>query len=347
MALVDQLFISGSWTSTALILTNLTGTPLVSAVVNPSGEALADLYTLDISVRTGGTCTVTVNTGSPNNPRKGDVFTLQPCDGTTVIDYIVPGAHIVLDTDAANGDEVTIELGTPYGTFDASGVDAGVPTTGIQHRVLNSGSAGVISAAVKFFTQAVMVSITNRPLVYVLPFARNATEKIAGSGSYRVMPYAFTFAGVTGSGPTKTATLAIDGVLATAIILDVATGDTVDGTSLKAIDTYAYRFLSGPLQDVEFAIAANVANGDKSNVLIFSSRYIQAAPDVAGSEGAYGTADVTLTEAGQADGVITASGVAYYWTRFLVPGSADSESNPYPTRLAISGSQSGGAGWEE
>lgn len=346
--LVDKLFISGSWTATPLIQDDITGTPLVSAVANPDGETISDIYTLTISARTGGTCTVTVTTGSVNNPSDGKVFTLQPCDDTTEIDYIVPGAVIVLDNDAANGNVVTIQLGTPYGAFDASGVDAGVPTDGVRHQIENTGSAGVIGAKVKCLTQAILVDKVNSPFASIKTFVPNATEKTAGGGSSRIMPYSLTLSAVSGSGPTRIATLEIDGASTGSILLDITTGDTVDGVGLKALGDYPYRVLSGPLEDLEFILSDIVANSDEANVLIFSSRYIQIASDEAGPvAGTFGTADVTLTESGQASGVITPSGVAYFWTRFLVPSLSNNESNPYPTKLAVSGSQSGDAGWEE
>lgn len=345
--LVDKLFISGSWVAVAAILQNVTGTPLVSAIANEDGEPISDLYTLTVSARSGGTCTITVTTGSFTNPYNGLVFTMQPCDDTTELNHLVPGATIVLDNAAANGNVATVQLGSPYGSFNSSGVDAGIPTTGVRHKVTNTGGSSSANCAIKHLVQAIMVDITNRPFTSIKSFAPSATEKTAGGGSDRVMPYALTISSVSGAGPTQIATVKVDGANTGSILLDVTTGATVSGIGLKALGDYPYKFLSGPLQDLEFVISDTVANGDKANVLIFNSRYIQTAEDISGSASTYGTADVSLTESGQASGVITPSGDAYFWTRFLVPSLSSNESNPYPCNLAITASESTGAGWGE
>lgn len=346
MALIDKIF-SGSWIDSDIKLTNVGGTAVTSAVADPNGEAIADTYTLTISSRTGGTCTVTVSTASSNNPYNGDVHTSVPCDSTTNIHNIVPGAVLVFNSAAANGNTSTVKLGLPQGSFDASGVDAGIPTSGLRHQVENTGADAVSLVTVKLLTQVVLVQKVNAPIAYVTPFADNATEKIAGGGSNRTMPYLLSLSSVSGSGLTRIATLSLDGVAVGSILKDLTTGSTVNGTGIKALGNYPYQFLSGPLQDVVFALSATVANSDSANVLIFPSRYVQIAEDLSGVEGLYGTADVTLTETGQASGTITASGVAYYWTRFLIPSGSNNQSNPYPCDLAISASSSSGAGWGE
>lgn len=346
MALIDKLFISGSWVATSAILTNLSGTPLVSAVANDDGEAIADIYTLTVSGRTGGTGTVTINTQSPNNPYNGLVFTSQPFDSATALSHIVPGATIVLHNTATNGDTASVQLGVPFGSFNASGIEAGTPTTGIRHKVTNTGASDATSCAVKHMTQAILVDKVGKPFTSIAPFAALATEKTAGGGSDQVVPYLLALSAISGSGPAQIATLKVDGANTGSIIQDVATGVTVSGVGLKATGDYAYRFLSGPLQDFQFIIAASISNGDSANILIFPSRYIQTASDTSGVAGTYGTSDVVLTESGQTAGVITASGDAYYWTRFLVPSLSSNKSNPYPCNLALTAGESEGAGWE-
>jgi hypothetical protein len=348
MGLKDQLFISGSWTDAAVRGNNVSGTPLTSAVATGTGEEISDVYTLSVSGRTGGTGTVTVNCDSPNNPYDGAVFAGTNFDGATAYTNIVPGTSLVFAVAGANGNSATVTIGDPYGDFDASGVGAGTPTTGVQHRVLNDGASDVTGAKARLLTQAVMVRITNKVFNYIKPFASGATEKTAGGGSNQVTPYALTISGVSGSGPSKVATLSVDGVaLGAASILDLTTGASVSGTGLKAISpAYAYRIQTGPLSGLEFGLDSGVANTDKANILIFNSRYVQIAPDVSGVAGTYGTADVDLTESGESTGVITGSGVAYFWVRFLVPASANNESNPYLAKIAIAANQSTAAGWE-
>lgn len=349
MGLIDQRFISGSWTAVTVRGTNTSGTPLISAELAETGERISDTYTLTVSARTGGTGTITIATTSPNNPYNGRIKTGLNFDDTTEYTTIVPGVVIVLDNAGANGNSATVIIGSPYGSFDASGIGAGVPTAGVRHRVLNDGASDVANAKAQLFTQVIAYKKVNSVLSYVSPFADNAVEKTAGGGSDRVMPYYLSISSVAGSGSGKTATLNIDGSpFGAASIFDIDAGTSQNSTLLKAITPgYRYRVIDGPLEGLEFELEAGVANSDGVNVLVFPSRYIQIAPDVAGVEGTYGVSAVDLTETGEATGVITAAGVAYFWTRFLVPQGANNESNPYPCKVALTASQSSDAGWEE
>lgn len=347
MALKDKILISAVWTDSSVRHTNTGGTMLTSSADNGTGEALADEYTLTASAVAGGTGTITVGTQSPNNPYKARVVTGVALDGATIYKNIIPGVNLVFSATTANGNASSVFVGVYLGTFDAFGGGAGVPSAGTRHQVENTGTGAVSNGVAKLLTQAVLYKKTGTVFNYTRPFADGATEKTAGGGSNRVMPYALSIAGVAGAGGAKTANLLVDGVvLGAASILDLSTGASVSGTGLKAIaPAYAYRIQTGPLTGLEFALDATCADGDVANVLIFPSRYVQIAPDVAGAAGTYGTANVTLTEAGQAAGVIQPAGVAYYWTRILVPSGASSESNPYPANVALSGTETGAAGW--
>lgn len=349
MALKDQLFIGGVWVDSDVRGENTAGTPVVSAVLGNTGEEISGVYTLTISNRSGATGDVTIATDDANNPFDGRVVTGVQFDDTTETIDVVPGVTIVFDNAAANGNTAEITIGNPYGSFDASGVGAGVPTAGVQHQVENDGASSVANAKAQLLTQAIWVRNPDRVFDYIGPFAESAVEKTAGGGSDRVMPYVVTISGVSGSGPSKVATISIDGVAMPALsLLDLTTGDLVSGTGIKAVSpAYPYRVADGDLEGLEFALHEDVANTDECNLLIFPSRYVQIAEDVAGVAGTYGTDPVDLTESGEATGVITASGVAYYWTRFLVPLSANNESNPYPCNVALTASQSTAAGWED
>lgn len=347
--LIDQIEISSVWTDSDVRGSNVTGTPVVSAVLNPTGELIPDDYVITISARAGSTGTVTISSASPNNPYLGRVVTGVTMDDATEVTNIIPGVTIVFDNAAANGNTASIIAGDPYGSFDATGVSAGVPTTGVRHRVHNDGEADVSDAQVLLMTQAIAVKKTGAVFEYIKPFAPGATEKIAGGGSSRVMPYLITITNVAGSGESKTCSVSVDGVVFGADeLLDMVSGDTQDGDDVKALGgDNPYRVVAGDLEGLEFAIDPACANTNTANVLVFPSRYIQIAPDVAGVEGTYGTDPVDLTSTGETTGVIAADGYAYYWVRYLVPESANNESNPYPANTAIQASQSTAAGWEE
>lgn len=346
MALKDQLYIASVWTDADVQGTNDTGTPVTSAVLTNDGQEISDTYGLAISGRSGSTGTVTVS-ASTNNPYNGRVVTGVAMDDATEVTDVVPGVTIVFSSGTVNLDAATIVVGDPYGAFDASGVDAGVPTAGVRHRVVNTGTADVASATAKLLTQSIQVKKTGLVFDYIGPFAENAVEKTAGGGSSQIIPYALSVSAIAGSGPTKTCTLSVDGVaFTTDQILDLTTGVTQDGTLIKALgSSYPYRVVAGDLEGLEFSVDPNCANSNVANIMIFPSRYVQIASDTAGVEGTYGTTDVELTEAGQSAGVITPSGYAYFWARYVVPSSANNESNPYPTNIALSASLSTSAGW--
>lgn len=346
--LQDQTLVSAVWTPSAARFVNTTGTPIFAVSDAGTGEAIADEYSLTLSAVAGGTGTVTVGTQTANNPYKGRVVAGVALNSATVYTNIIPGINVTMTTGGANGNVGTVYVGIYAGTFDAFGGGAGTPSAGVRHRAYNTGTGAVANSVAELLTMAKLVrKVGSGILAYVRPFADGATEKVTGGGSSRVEPYHITVANVTGTGSAKVADLQVDGVTLGAVtILDLTTGTLVSGSGLKAISpAYPYRIITGPLFGLEFALSASVANGDTANVLIFNTRYVQIAPDVGGVAGTYGVADVVLTQAGQGAGVIQPTGEAFYWVRILVPAGANSESNPYPGDVALSGTETGAANW--
>jgi hypothetical protein len=346
MPLIDRIEVEAVWTDPKSRFDNTTGTLLVSAGPSDTGEAIPDLYTLVITGVGGGNGDVTVQTASDSNPYKGRVVTDVPLDSATEVFNVIPGMSLVFSSSAAESDAAEVEFGTAWGTFNSFGVTAGDPSEGIRHQVENDSTVAVSDAVAKLLTQAVLVKKTGSALSYVGPFAENAVEKVDGD---RTMPYALKTVNVSGSGSGKTADLQVDGVtLGATTVREISTGEEMDGTGLKAVSpNHYYEIISGPLDGLVFAIHASCANNNVGNVLIFPSRNIQIAPDVAGVEGTYGTADVDLTETDESTGVITAGGFAYFWMRVLVPPGAPSESNPHPGNVCVQGIETSEAGWLE
>lgn len=346
--LKDQILIAAVWTDTDLILTNTNGTPVASAVSNADGRGLADTYTLSFaSVVAGVSADVTVTPSSPNNPYTSTQNVL--LDGVTEYKDIVPGITLIFSSNGGftNAWNATVKIGEFLGIFDAFGGGAGVPSAGVRHRVINNGTGAVSAAKATLLPIAKWVKKIGRVFDTVRNFAEGATEKQAGGGSSQVKPYVISISNVAGVGAAKTCSVSVDGVLFGADTLrNLSTGVSQNGDNVKAISPGAfYRVIAGDLTGLEFAISANTANGDTANVLIFESRFIQTASDVGGVAGAYGVADITLTQAGQAAGVIQPGGVAYFWRRVLVPAGANAESNPYPGDVALKATESGAAGW--
>jgi hypothetical protein len=347
MALKDYIFIGAAWVESALRYANLVGALVAAAVDGATGEALADEYTLTLSAVAGGTGTVTVQTLSPNNPYNGRVAAGVALNGATTYKNIVPGAVLTFTAGQANGAQSVVKVGQYLGTFDAFGAGAGVPSAATRHRVVNDGTGAVSDAVARLLTQAVMYKQIGSALLFVKPFADGATEKL-NPGSTRTEPYNLTIVNVAGAGAGKTADLRIDGAaFGAASILNVATGALTDSVGLKAVaGGWTYVVVTGPLTGLEFSLDAACANGDEANVLVFPSRYVQiAADDGAGAPVAWGTANIVLTQAGQAAGVIQPGGEAFYHARILVPISSGALSNPHPASVALSGTETGGANW--
>lgn len=349
MALVDEIESSPAvWVDSNLQHSNDTGSVIATSELSGTGEVISDIYELTVSNRSGGTGDIAVVTQSKNNPYDATSHVGVNFDDATEYNNIVPGVILTLDNAAVNADVATVIVGQPQGSFDASGVSAGVPTAGVRHRVTNSGASEVADAKARLLTQAVLVVLDHDLFKSVSPFAENAVEKTVGGGSDRVMPYKVEVVAVSGAGPTKEVDIEIDGVAVPSnYIQDITTGLLQDGTGLKAIDpAYYYQFMDGDLEGLIFAIHEDAALNDEANILIFSPRYTQIASDTAGVAGTYGTSDVTLTQSGEASGVIQASAVAYYWSRILVPASSSNESNPHPCSIALQAQEAQDAGWE-
>lgn len=349
MALVNQVFDGAAWVDSSVRQSALTGTPLVSVAANGSGEALADNYVLTFSaVVPGVSANVAVATTSPNNPHK-TASKAVVLDGATVHKNIVPGYDIIFSNAGGftNAWTVTLLVGQYLGTVDASGGGAGVPTAAARQRAYNAGTGAVSNALAGLRNIVKPFKKVGSVFISVKGFAPGSTEKTAGGGSSRVMPYVLTISGVAGAGAGKTCNLSVDGVLFGAGTLqDLVNPAAVSGTGLKAVAGQGYRVLSGNLTGLEFYIDPACANGDTINILIFLPRYRRIAPETApNTPGVYGSADIVLTETGQAAGVITAGGFAYYWGDILVPAGASPESNPYPTDIYVAGTETGAAGY--
>lgn len=345
MALELQIFEGAAWVYALARINNTSGTPVTQAIASGSGEDLADTYALAFSaVVLGVSATVTVTPSSGNNPYGG----LQAWSKAIVLDNatdhlnVIPGLKLRFSSAGgfSNAWTATIKVGRYEGVFDAI---AGETSVGERVRAVNTGTGAVSAAKARVLTHAKQYKKAGKVLSILEPFAIGATEKATGD---RIMPYVLTLSGTAGAGGAKVTTLSVDTVTPGAgTILDINASANVSGTGLKAVAGQKYRFLSGALTGVEFSIDPACANGDTSNLLIISPRFIKIAPDVAGVEGAYGTADVPLTEVGQAAGVITPTAFAYFWVKVDVPAGGNVASNPYVGDVALQATESGAAGW--
>ena len=231
-----------------------------------------------------------------------------------------------------------VRVGHYFGAFSAFPPDAGVAAGQRRIQVVNTGTDTASSCVARLINRTKRIKKTGQVFARVRPFAASATEKLSGT---RVMPYALAVANVLGSGAAKTMDLTVDAGLITTV-RNLSTQATSNSAALNVTDYY--RIESGLLTDMEFLLSQAAVNADVENCLIFSPRFAQIAEDLGGAPGTWGVTDVILSEA-TVSGQITASGIAYYWERVLVPDGGNSASNPYILDVALQALVSTSAGW--
>lgn len=340
MALIDRVFIDDEWVGADGHWENTIGDAVFVASI--FGGLIADNYTLVVSDVSGGTATITVS-ASRHNPYNGRVIENVALDGATIYQNIVPGFQIVYNALTANGDTTVIYGGSFLGTFDGSGANAGIPSEGVRHQVENDDYDLQDCKATLPLRNAIRIEITGHVLYafeYVVGFA---TEKVVDG---QIAPYVFTISNTSGAGAEKVCDLTVDADGPASLnLFDVENSVVVTGEGIKAVEFHRYMFLSSPLTGLVFYIHPDCQDGDEANVFIFSSRYVQIAPDEDGVEGAYGTTDVVLTGPGRDSGVMLSGDLAYYWTRILVPSGSAGNANPYPANILLKGSYDDAAPW--
>lgn len=338
---IEETPLSGTFVDSSCRLTNQTGTPVVSATANGDGGAIAGVYSLTFDASDPGVdATVKVNADSVNNPNIDQTGKTVLLDGTTAYHNIIRGVDIVFDDDAGflNTWTAQIKVGLSFGAAQAFGASAGIPGTSRKVRVENTGSENASNCLAELVNIVKHWAKVGTIFARVFPFAEAATEKLTDG---QVSPYAITVDNVTGSGAGKTMDVLFDGSPLSVINLTDSTTGTSEG--LNVVDRY--RITGGNLEDVEFILSEDATDSDTANILIFSTRFMQIAPDESGSPGTFGTADVDLTETGESAGTITAGGFADFHVRILVTDGGNSLSNPYPLDVRVSGEVSSSADW--
>lgn len=344
VGLIAQLFVGGDWVDAGAVLVSDTGVPVTAAVPSYDGEGIPDTYSLSFSVVVPSvSAVVKVATGSPNNPYADSVGVSVLLDNSTVYLSIIPGVSLKFSSSGSftGSWQAIVTIGLPLGALNAFTPDAGTPTDSTRVRVRNTGLDPGQDCVVRLLPQVVRVKRTGVVFVIIHGSAESAVEKLV-SGS--VSPYGVTATSVAGSGVSKTMTLDVDGDPFN--VINLTDSSTSDSTGLNVVDFY--QVTSGPLTDLVFKLSEDTVEDDTENVLVFSHKFTQVAPDDGGVPGDWESVDdVVLTEVGQAAGVITADGVAYFHVRAVVPAGSNSQSNPYVASIAIQGSAAGSAGWTD
>lgn len=347
-ARIEEVAGSGTFVAATARYTNNTGTPIVSVAANNKGSLIAGVYNLtfaSVVAATSANCTVTPTntnnpsaTGSPNAAGLTRPAVAVTLDGTTAHSNVIEGLDIVFSNSGSFTNSWTgqIRVGYDFGSQQAFG--SIVASTQRKIRAYNTGSDTATNCKARCLPNVVAWPKVGEIFAGVRPFAEDAVEKLSGT---IIDNYAITVGNVTGSGASKTMDVFVDGNPVDVIMLDInnqPTGSEISSDDLNV--TNYYRITTGDLTDVEFKLSEDATNSDTANIFIFDTRHIQIAPDESGSPGTWGTADVTLTESGQAAGVIRATGFASFWIRALTTDGADSESNPYSMNVALEHSTS-------
>lgn len=338
---------SDVWIPADASFENLVGTPLLSVEPTSDGQEIGGVYDIAFtSVVAGVSATVTVSCDNPDNPNLLDPDHSILLDGTTEYSLIVRGVKMVFSSSMSftGSWAARLRIGVDFETVAGFGPDANTPQAARKIKVVNEGNDTASSCKARCLPSIRLWSKTGTVFARVRPFAEGAIEKLTDDV---VSPYQITVANVTGSGAGKTLDVLVDGELVEIVRLNNQ-NNPVDGTAgdseeLGVVDFY--RITSGDLTDTEWLLSQLCASGDTANLLVFSVRFIQIAPDQANSPGTFSTNDVVLTETGQAAGKIRAGGEAFFWFRVLIPANAMSRGNPYICSPCLQGSASNAAGW--
>ena len=292
---------------------NTVNAPITSATFPRNGKAIAGSYT--IIAASGSTINITAE--DPKSELTGTGISVV-ADGSTEND--LGFAVIVFSASLATGWTSKVSVGALMAGDGSTSrrLNIGVIESGnaSTQRKLTAVNVGTEDSADTEVYSLPGYFIEGAGVEDVVEILKNHTDP-ARHALAIVGDYVMTFDDFQ-TGPPETADVKIDGTVA---IEDAK----LDGTLYQyGVDGYvdAADKLKG------LAIQFQNAPGDPSAKSFDlhvrdSFAWIEFAEDVSGSPGTWGSGPLTLTESGEASGVITPSGSVNFWIRSTVPGSAD------------------------
>jgi hypothetical protein len=303
---------------------NTVSTPLLSAAYLENGEAVAGVYTI---IGASGS-TVNITADDPKNELIGTGLTVV-ADDATVNEDVLAGVGLVFSSSLATGWTAKVAVG------------ALMASDGGTSQRLNVGiiEAGSISTQRRIAAVNVGSEDSAETFVYGLPgyfvegtdveqYIKNVANHSSPSRHDLATPGDFVIAFADyQTGPPQTADVLVDTVKA------------IEDAKLDGAELYEHGTGNGYIDGVDkfkgLGIIFEDLPGDptaKSFNLHVRGSYdwYEFAPDVTGSPGTWQAPPLQLTESGEVAGVITASGLAYFWVRVNVPSSA----TPGDMRLA-------------
>jgi len=304
---------------------NTLNEPLDSVTWRGDGRAIADTY--EIEMLSDSSCKVTCNVKNVNAYTSSESVTT---DGSTVHSDLIPGCDIVFDSAATTGQKAKVSIGqlmSDVGVVSdrlAFGViNAGTTTSpGVRVAVTNIGgdpAQGCVATALPgtYFTGA---GSTTRVL-RIDNHSADSRDKMAVIGTYTIT---FTnWADGTGDDVGyKVCDIVVAGPSGNGTAVS---GARFDGSTVYEFGHADYDDTNDYLKGLQIVLAYVTSDPTSDSITLQVTDgylWLELAPDVSGSEGTYGTSDVTLTEVGETTGTITAGGTAYFWARVAMPDSA-------------------------
>lgn len=302
---------------------NTVNTPIVSVTPRNDGRSIGGEYSCEFT-ESGGSVTVDV-TCNPKNTIALATGESVVADGVTANPDMIPGYDVVLSASIVSGWEAEVSVAQ---RMTASAVisnrlfhgvvTAGTTTTGYQFAFCNTGSSSGQDCEVTilpgfYYTYSAFIdSIFNH--------TDDTRDKMAISilGD-SVLSWSAWADGVGDNAGYKTADFYVGGV------------KCIDTCRFDGSTIYQYGESNGYIDGTDalpglgiiFPLTTADPSSASSTLTVTDSyTWVELAPDVSGSPGTYAAGDLTVTETGQAPGVVTASGYGEFWARLAMPASA-------------------------
>jgi hypothetical protein len=299
---------------------NTINTPLVSVEWLGDGEAISDVYTIAAT----SSSSVNVTADDPKNEVEATGVAVV-ADGSTWNYGVVPGTRMQLSATMASGWTGKVSIGALMASggsvsdrFNVGIVEAGQLSTQRRIVAVNVGSEASADTAVWALPGFYLEDDAQPWITFLRHHTDTARHTLATPGTY-VITFADYQSG--SSPPTADVYVSKDGGGAALAIQDAK----LDGATLYQYGSgNGYSDANDALPGLGITFEANGDPSAQSFTFYVRGSYdwVEFAPDVTGSPGSWQSPPITLTESGQTNGTITASGTAYFWFRLNVPTSA-------------------------
>ena len=294
---------------------NTVNTPVISIAPLYNGQAVAGVYT--ITALDGSSVTVTAE-----DPKNELVVSGKSvvADGSTVNKDVLGGFGIVFDGGLAAGWIAIVAVGAFQDISGAASerLNTGIvlaDTTSTPRRIAarNVGSESSAETSIIALPGFLILGPNAQATVVHLSNHTDTARQALATPDDLVVTFQDYQVGTP-----DTADVYVDGGLA---ISDAK----LDGATLYQHGKAGYVDASDRLKGLGIIFASGMGDPTSRTFTIHvraGYEWVEFAPDISGSPGAWGPGPLTLTESGEPTGVITAGGGCNFWYRVNVPQSA-------------------------